>query len=103
MRTQLPPTMSRVCRGMSSSHEGSAPAGHLNHDPVRELSLARKAPVHLFFTSYIIFAITGAKTSDTTAISLINMFIEGPDVSLNGSPTVSPTTAALWASEPLPP
>jgi hypothetical protein len=31
------------------------------------------------------------------------MFMDGPAVSLNGSPTVSPTTAALWASEPLPP
>ena len=29
-------------------------------------------------------------------ISLIRMLIDGPDVSLNGSPTVSPTTAALW-------
>lgn len=31
------------------------------------------------------------------------MFIEGPDVSLKGSPTVSPTTAALCVSEPFPP
>ena len=31
------------------------------------------------------------------------MFIEGPEVSLSGSPTVSPTTAALCTSEPLPP
>jgi len=37
----------------------------------------------------------GAITRDTTDISLIRMFIAGPDVSLNGSPTVSPTTAAL--------
>ena len=37
----------------------------------------------------------GANTSDTTVISLIRILIEGPDVSLNGSPTVSPTTAAL--------
>ena len=29
--------------------------------------------------------------------------MEGPEVSLKGSPTVSPTTAALWASLPLPP
>ena len=29
--------------------------------------------------------------------------MEGPTVSLRGSPTVSPTTAALCASEPLPP
>ena len=28
---------------------------------------------------------------------------EGPAVSLKGSPTVSPTTAALWASDFLPP
>ena len=29
--------------------------------------------------------------------------MDGPEVSLNGSPTVSPTTAALWGSDPLPP
>ena len=29
------------------------------------------------------------------------MFIEGPEVSLKGSPTVSPVTAALCASDPL--
>lgn len=34
------------------------------------------------------------------AISLIRMFSDGPDVSLRGSPTVSPTTAALWMSVP---
>src|SRR5690606_4034535 len=45
----------------------------------------------------------GANTSDTTLISLMRMFIAGPEVSLNGSPTVSPTTAALCGSEPLPP
>ena len=38
---------------------------------------------------------SGANTSDTTVISLIRMLMDGPDVSLNGSPTVSPTTAAL--------
>ena len=41
-------------------------------------------------------------TNDTTDISLIKIFNDGPDVSLNGSPTVSPTTAALWTSEPFP-
>src|SRR5688572_31501883 len=45
----------------------------------------------------------GARTSATTLMSFIRMFIEGPEVSLNGSPTVSPTTAALWAGEPFPP
>jgi hypothetical protein len=45
----------------------------------------------------------GASTSVTVASSLINTCSEGPAVSLNGSPTVSPTTAALCASERLPP
>lgn len=45
----------------------------------------------------------GANTSDSTAISLIKMFRDGPDVSFKGSPTVSPITAALWASDPLGP
>mmetsp|Transcript_5154 Transcript_5154/g.15488 ORF Transcript_5154/g.15488 Transcript_5154/m.15488 type:complete len:245 (+) Transcript_5154:1796-2530(+) len=36
-------------------------------------------------------------------MSLIKMFREGPEVSLSGSPTVSPMTAALWASVPFPP
>ncbi len=31
------------------------------------------------------------------------MLILGPEVSFNGSPTVSPTTVALWTSEPFPP
>ena len=39
----------------------------------------------------------------TIDISLMRMFNDGPEVSLNGSPTVSPTTVALWLSEPLPP
>ena len=37
----------------------------------------------------------GANTKATTVINLIKMLIDGPDVSLKGSPTVSPTTAAL--------
>ena len=45
----------------------------------------------------------GASTKLTTLISLMRMFMAGPLVSLNGSPTVSPTTAALCGSEPLPP
>ena len=36
-----------------------------------------------------------AITRATTEISFNNMFKEGPEVSLNGSPTVSPTTDAL--------
>ena len=45
----------------------------------------------------------GANTRDSTAMSLMRMLREGPEVSLSGSPTVSPMTAALWASDPLPP
>src|SRR6185369_9182784 len=45
--------------------------------------------------------IYGAIISETIDISLIRMFIDGPDVSLNGSPTVSPVTDALCASDPL--
>jgi len=36
-----------------------------------------------------------AKTTETMLMSLIRMFRLGPEVSLNGSPTVSPTTVAL--------
>ena len=41
----------------------------------------------------------GAMTSETIDISLIRMFIEGPEVSLKGSPTVSPVTEALCGSD----
>ena len=44
-------------------------------------------------------AIYGAITNDTIDINLIRMFIEGPEVSLNGSPTVSPVTEALCGSD----
>lgn len=45
----------------------------------------------------------GAKTRDSTAMSLMRMFNEGPEVSLRGSPMVSPMTAALCGSEPFGP
>jgi len=41
-----------------------------------------------------------AKTRDRIAINLTRIFKAGPDVSFNGSPTVSPMTAALCSSEP---
>lgn len=37
----------------------------------------------------------GAKTNDSTAMSLMRIFRDGPDVSFSGSPMVSPMTAAL--------
>ena len=36
-------------------------------------------------------------TSDVMAESLMRMFMEGPEVSLRGSPTVSPTTAFSYS------
>lgn len=46
-------------------------------------------------------ATTGAISSATTLITLIKIDTPGPEVSLKGSPTVSPTTAALCVSLPL--
>ena len=39
-----------------------------------------------------------AKTKERMAINFMRMFKEGPLVSFKGSPTVSPTTAALCSS-----
>ena len=41
------------------------------------------------------FTIRPENTMETVETSLIRMFREGPEVSLKGSPTVSPMTAAL--------
>lgn len=41
-----------------------------------------------------------AKIRDKMAINFTKMFKAGPEVSFSGSPTVSPTTAALWISDP---
>jgi hypothetical protein len=46
------------------------------------------------------FTTNPEKTTLTMLMSLIRMFREGPEVSLKGSPTVSPVTPALWASDP---
>merc|ERR1719254_466607 len=45
-------------------------------------------------------AMTVPKTRLMIAVSFITMFNAGPDVSFNGSPTVSPVTEFLCASEP---
>ena len=44
----------------------------------------------------------GAMITLTRLITLIIGLSAGPAVSFSGSPTVSPTTLALWRSEPLP-
>src|SRR5688572_5057079 len=48
-------------------------------------------------------ASAASSSSATMLVILIIGLTAGPAVSLYGSPTVSPVTAALWASEPLPP
>src|SRR4029077_11122155 len=48
-------------------------------------------------------ASSGTIISATMLMILISGLTAGPAVSLYGSPTVSPVTAALWASEPLTP
>ncbi len=50
----------------------------------------------------VYFTITGAAIKLTMFTTLIIGFSAGPAVSFNGSPTVSPTTPALWRSEPFP-
>ena len=44
-----------------------------------------------------------ARTMAPTEMNLIRILREGPDVSLNGSPPVSPMTAAMCAVLPFPP
>ena len=61
-------------------------------------AMARRAPV---WCRSVITA--GRMSSDTRFMTLIIGLSAGPAVSLKGSPTVSPITAALCASEPLPP
>ena len=66
-----------------------------------ELLRAIKRAVRLFCVHSSIIAAVQSRL--TIAMTLIRMFISGPEVSLNGSPTVSPTTAAACVSEPFPP
>ena len=44
---------------------------------------------------YAVLLKKSPNTSEVMAESLIKILIEGPEVSFNGSPTVSPVTAAL--------
>ena len=52
---------------------------------------------YMFFELIIIYVkaiIKGKNTRETIDINFIRIFSEGPDVSLQGSPTVSPITVA---------
>ncbi len=59
--------------------------------------------IYLHVYSILKFITSAANTIETIDNSFIRIFIDGPEVSLKGSPTVSPTTAALCCSLPLPP
>jgi hypothetical protein len=67
-----------------------------NNKVVREINNAH----HTLGIRREVFTKNSPNTRDVIAESLMRMLIEGPEVSLRGSPTVSPTTAALWASDP---
>jgi hypothetical protein len=47
-----------------------------------------------------VFVKNSPNTKEVIADNLMRILIDGPEVSFKGSPTVSPTTAALWASDP---
>lgn len=73
-----------------------------NFYPLKKLFLPdRRKSLFSYFISCAIqsiklnFTINPAKTMETIDKSLIKILTDGPEVSLNGSPTVSPTTAAL--------
>lgn len=51
-------------------------------------------PLNYFYEKEYL-TISDAKTMEAIESSLIRILMEGPAVSLKGSPTVSPTTAAL--------
>lgn len=68
-----------------------------------DVAFCKKATSQINYNTPPIDRNNGANTNDTIVINLIRIFMDGPDVSLNGSPTVSPTTAALCASLPFPP
>ena len=84
-----------TCRRCSSLPRPS-PAGIQNRGTRN--SRAGKKQETLFQLLYLIRlkeSTTLANTMETMLSSLIRMLIDGPEVSLKGSPTVSPTTAAL--------
>ena len=104
-----------LCSRESQSDSMEPPLTSCTHLPTRKQKLkkaGRDSPTRLNFIAILHYAFCtlhyikkpcpaliiinkGANTRATTDISLIRMLIEGPAVSLKGSPTVSPTTDAL--------
>ena len=80
-----PARPARACTPPSAPRPPPPPTPTLPHHPNRR----PKMPFGVWAWK------KGANTRDSTAMSLIRMLSDGPDVSLSGSPTVSPMTAAL--------
>lgn len=59
-------------------------------------------PVVITHNNHADLSYTPANTKEKIALNLMRIFKEGPEVSFRGSPTVSPITAALCSSVPLP-
>ena len=74
-----------------------------NYGTSNSTPVALSLTIHWPYQKRCTFAMTAEKTMETVEQSLMRMFRLGPEVSLKGSPTVSPMTPALWQSLPLPP
>src|SRR5262245_7967592 len=81
------------------------PGALLLEKAIAPISTTRDTPAIVKRAASLSFRLmmAGSVRRATRFITLISGFRAGPAVSLNGSPTVSPMTAALCASEPLPP
>ena len=92
--------MNDVTVNYSGKNERESGSGHEKESAETDPRLTSQ--YFLFSSFYLeIPAMKGAMTNDTIDINLMRIFIEGPEVSLNGSPTVSPVTDALCGSDPL--
>jgi len=73
----------------------------MSHLPIIPPDLISIVHFIALFSEALPFPKIGAITNPIKQVNFIKMFIDGPEVSLKGSPTVSPVTAALCASDPL--
>src|SRR5699024_8216435 len=95
-------------KNMKKSSKYTAPASIYlqtakNRGQKRKGTVPKGGPFRRYRQKRCTLAMTAEKTMETVEQSLIRMLRLGPEVSLKGSPTVSPMTPALWHSLPLPP
>src|SRR5207253_3950784 len=101
-RTHLPRAGYRQRRKIQQRRIEQKQQRQRPHRQTTELTSRRGRPtMDRFHPAH--FARTASNSSATMLVILIIGLTAGPAVSLYGSPTVSPVTAALWGSEPLPP